>query len=357
MTQSSFRPILWTPDGLELLDQRLLPAKKEYLKISTIDETIIAIREMAVRGAPAIAITGMFGLVLFARSKTGILEKKVVESAIENVLSSRPTAVNLSFALTEAKRRAETLKTYEDLTKVWESYALEILEIDYKSNLSLGNFGAKLFDPNKSEFHIITHCNTGALATAGHGTALGVIRSLRDMGKKVVVYADETRPFLQGSRLTAFEMMEEGIECYIITDGMSGWLMETKQIDAVLVGCDRVAKNGDTANKIGTYNLALVAKAHSVPFYVCATKDSFDLNLSTGKDIPIEMRREEEVILYDFLKDKSGNFLIPEGKTAPKGARALNPSFDITKNHLITSFITEFGSFPPNEIFERLNSI
>ncbi|MCZ8344677.1 MAG: S-methyl-5-thioribose-1-phosphate isomerase [Leptospira sp.] len=357
MTQSTLRPILWNSDQMELLDQRLLPAKKEYLKIKTIDETISAIRDMAVRGAPAIAITGMFGLVLFSKSKSGDLDRRIVESAIEQMFQSRPTAVNLSFALEEAKRRAEGAKSYERLTEIWETYALEMLENDFKSNLSLGNYGAKLFDANQSEFHIITHCNTGALATAGHGTALGVIRSLRDMGKKVVVYADETRPFLQGSRLTAFEMMEEGIECYIITDGMSGWLMDTKKIDAVLVGCDRVAKNGDTANKIGTYNLALAAKAHSVPFYVCATKDSFDLNLSTGKDIPIEMRREEEVLLYDFLKDRTGNFLIPEGKTAPKGARALNPSFDVTKFHLITSFVTEFGSFAPNEISDRLNSI
>lgn len=357
MTESQFRPILWESSHLSLLDQRILPARKEFLKITTLEDTISAIRNMAVRGAPAIAIAGMFGLVLFAKSKFGKLDSKMIQKAIQDVFESRPTAVNLSYALKQAKEIADGLDTFELLASAWENYAIELFKIDYESNLQLGKYGTTLFDLTKSEFHIITHCNTGALATAGHGTALGVIRSLRDLGKKVVVYADETRPFLQGSRLTAFEMIEEGIECFIITDGMSGWLMDNKSIDAVLVGCDRVAKNGDTANKIGTYNLALVAQAHQVPFYVCATKDSFDLRLATGKDIPIEMRSEEEVTRFDFLKTESGNYIIPEGKTAPIGARALNPSFDITKENLITSFITEFGCFKPNEIEIRLNKV
>ncbi|MDF3820410.1 S-methyl-5-thioribose-1-phosphate isomerase [Leptospira sp. 96542] len=357
MPQAQFRPIQWKSTHLELLDQRALPEKKEFLRIESVKDTIMAIREMAVRGAPAIAITGVFGLVLGARALKGEVKPETLNSLLEEVLHSRPTAVNLSFALRECQKKATNASTWEELSRLWESYALEMMDFDLESNTKLGFNGANLIDTGKNEYHIITHCNTGALATAGHGTALGVIRSLRDLGKKVIVYADETRPFLQGSRLTAFEMMEEGIECYIITDGMSGWLMQNRPIDAVIVGCDRVAKNGDTANKIGTYNLAIVAGEHSVPFYVCATKDSFDLSLESGKKIPIEMRKEEEVTRFDFLKLKNGEYLIPEGKTAPKGARALNPSFDVTDHKWIKSFVTELGCFPPEEIPSRLNSV
>ncbi|TGL85588.1 S-methyl-5-thioribose-1-phosphate isomerase [Leptospira congkakensis] len=357
MSHPEFLPIQWKSTHLELLDQRILPGKKEFLKITTAEETIVAIREMAVRGAPAIAITGVFGLTLGAKLKSGVADPKEIETLLRSILESRPTAVNLSFAIREAKKLIQGISDWVEVAKIWETYGLKMMEEDLAANKALGENGVSLFPKDKSEFHIITHCNTGALATAGHGTALGVIRSLRDAGKKVVVYADETRPFLQGSRLTAFEMMEEGIECYIITDGMSGWLMNHRKIDAVLVGCDRVAANGDTANKIGTYNLGIVAKEHGVPFYVCATKDSFDLNLKTGVEIPIEMRKESEVIQFDFLKSENGNYLFPEGKTSPVGARALNPSFDITKAHLIKNFITEFGCFAPEEISLRLKTV
>ncbi|PJZ47371.1 S-methyl-5-thioribose-1-phosphate isomerase [Leptospira brenneri] len=357
MPHPEFLPIQWKSTHLELLDQRILPGKKEFLKLTTAEETIIAIREMAVRGAPAIAITGVFGLALGAKSMSGLVSSKEVETLLSSILESRPTAVNLSYAIREAKKRVQEITDWNQIAKIWENFGLEMMKEDLAANKALGENGVSLFSKNQSEFHIITHCNTGALATAGHGTALGVIRSLRDAGKKVVVYADETRPFLQGSRLTAFEMIEEGIECYIITDGMSGWLMNHRKIDAVVVGCDRVAANGDTANKIGTYNLGIVAKEHGVPFYVCATKDSFDLNLKTGDEIPIEMRKESEVTQFDFLKSADGNYLFPEGKTSPIGARALNPSFDVTKSHLIKNFITEFGCFPPNEISLRLKSV
>ncbi|TGK81379.1 S-methyl-5-thioribose-1-phosphate isomerase [Leptospira noumeaensis] len=357
MPHPEFLPIQWKSTHLELLDQRILPGKKEFLKLTTAEETISAIREMAVRGAPAIAITGVFGLTLGAKSRMGVAHPKDIEFLLSSILESRPTAVNLSFAIREAKKLIHGVTNWNEVTKIWENYGLKMMEEDLAANKTLGANGASLFPKDQSEFHIITHCNTGALATAGHGTALGVIRSLRDAGKKVVVYADETRPFLQGSRLTAFEMMEEGIECYIITDGMSGWLMNHRKIDAVLVGCDRVAANGDTANKIGTYNLGIVAKEHGVPFYVCATKDSFDLNLKTGVEIPIEMRKESEVTQFDFLKSENGKYLFPEGKTSPVGARALNPSFDVTKAHLIKNFITEFGCFEPEEISLRLKSV
>lgn len=354
MSSLSFSPISWENGTLVLLDQRLLPQKKTFLQITSMEETISAIRDMAVRGAPAIAIAGIFGIALHAKQRSGPVSANEIESVLQTMKESRPTAVNLTYALALAGEKVSKVENWQDTFLVWESFAKELMLNDLRDNQKLGLQGVKLFDPNQETFHIITHCNTGALATAGHGTALGVIRSLRDAGKKVIVYADETRPFLQGSRLTAFEMMEEGIECYIITDGMSGWLMGSRKIDAVLVGCDRVARNGDTANKIGTYNLAIVALAHSVPFYVCATKESFDLKLETGASIPIEMRREEEVTRYDFIKDVSGNVFIEPGMTSPMGARALNPSFDVTPAKYIRSFITEFGSFPPIEIPNRL---
>lgn len=357
MPHPEFLPIQWKSTYLELLDQRILPGKKEFLKLSTAEETIVAIREMAVRGAPAIAITGVFGLSLGAKSRSGVANPNEIDTLLSSVLESRPTAVNLSYALREAKNRIQGITDWGTIAKIWETYGEEMMKDDFAANKTLGENGVSLFPKDQMEIHIITHCNTGALATAGHGTALGVIRSLRDAGKKVVVYADETRPFLQGSRLTAFEMMEEGIECYIITDGMSGWLMNHRKIDAVIVGCDRVAANGDTANKIGTYNLGIVAREHNVPFYVCATKDSFDLNLKSGDEIPIEMRKESEVTRFDFLKGTDGKYLFPEGKTSPIGARALNPSFDVTKAHLIRNFITEFGCFVPAEISLRLKNV
>jgi methylthioribose-1-phosphate isomerase len=354
MSSASFSPISWDSHALVLLDQRKLPLTKTYLHITTLEETIFAIKEMAVRGAPAIAITGIFGIALGARSKSEKVSATAIESLIQTMQESRPTAVNLSFALSKARELVKDAKDWQEIFSLWENFGKELMLQDLRGNLELGAYGVTQFDSMQDTFHIITHCNTGALATAGHGTALGVIRSLRDAGKKVVVYADETRPFLQGSRLTAFEMMEEGIECYIITDGMSGWLMNSRKIDAVLVGCDRVAKNGDTANKIGTYNLALVASAHSVPFFVCATKDSFDLSLESGKTIPIEMRLEEEVTQFNFLKTESGNVFMQPGMTSPIGARALNPSFDVTPAKLIQAFITEFGCFAPAEIPTRL---
>ncbi|GBF51763.1 translation initiation factor 2B [Leptospira ryugenii] len=354
METGKLQPIVWREEKLVLLDQRQLPGKKVFQELSRLEDVITAIKEMVVRGAPAIAISGCFALALEAKHRRGSFQFSDFEGLVKKVHSSRPTAVNLTFALNQARETVQNVSNWQQAYNLLVQFAIQLMEKDLKDNQTLGAEGTKLFPLEQNEFHVITHCNTGALATAGHGTALGVIRSLRDLGKKVVVYADETRPFLQGSRLTAFEMMEEGIECYIISDGMSGWLMNQRKIDAVLVGCDRVARNGDTANKIGTLNLAIVAKSFSVPFFVCATKDSFDLKLETGSSIPIEMRREEEVTQYDFLKDASGHPLLKPGMTSPLEARALNPSFDVTPNFLIQSFITEMGCFPPGEIQNRL---
>lgn len=351
-----FSPIVWESTRLKLLDQRKIPKEKSYLSIDSASQTVWAIREMVVRGAPAIAITGVFGLALGCKARSGKAVESELNGLFQEIQESRPTAVNLSRALSEARALVTPEETWESLTQKFSNFGEKLLDLDLAGNKVLGENGANLFSKDKKTLNIVTHCNTGALATAGHGTALGVIRSLRDNGFTVTVFADETRPFLQGSRLTAFEMMEEGIECYIITDGMSGWLFQDRKIDAVVVGCDRVAKNGDTANKIGTYTLALAAKAHSVPFYVCATKDSFDLSLSSGKEIPIEMRNPDEVTLYQFLKDQEGNPLLAPGTTSPLGAKALNPSFDVTPAHLIHSFITDLGVFSPSDIENRLKA-
>lgn len=345
-------PIRWEGDSLFLLDQTKIPREKSYTKVRTLSETVKAIKEMVVRGAPAIAITGIFGASLGFNEQVSVFSMEEVQIMLSEILESRPTAVNLSFALDQLRDRIRVSgsKSWTQAKDLAIAFGQELLTKDLSSNRELGSNGALLFNPNPTRLEIVTHCNTGALATGGHGTALGVIRSLKEKGHDLVVYADETRPFLQGSRLTAFEMMEEGIECFIITDGMSGWLLQNKKIDAVLVGCDRIAKNGDVANKIGTYNLALVAKAHKVPFYVCATRESFDLTKETGKDIPIEMRTPIEVTEYSFLKGKSGDSLIKPGDTSPVGAKALNPSFDITPYELISGYITEFGNIQSSDI-------
>ena len=201
--------------------------------------------------------------------------------------------------------------------------------------------------PEKKELSILTHCNTGALATAGHGTAIGILRTLRDSGFRLTVYAGETRPYHQGSRLTSWELMQEGIECFIIADSMAGWLCKSRKIDAVIVGADRIAPNGDTANKIGTYSLSIIAKEHSIPFYIAATSVSFDFTIRTGEEINIEMRPEDELTRNSFLKDSDGKFYIPEGVLSPLGAKALNPGFDVTPAKYISAIVTEKGIISP----------
>lgn len=349
-------PILWKDNSLHILDQRQVPRKKEYLICKDLDEVIYAIQTMAVRGAPAIAIAGCFGLVLEMQKFTNNKEKPNYFEFVnlcEKLKKARPTAVNLTKVihslLSELPLDLWEKMTPQDLTKKLENFASHELEKDKKANLQLGRYGANLFQ-DLDEVHILTHCNTGALATAGYGTALGIVRYLHNIGKKVTLYANETRPYLQGSRLTAFEMEEEGIPYYILTDGMASWLFSTRKIHAVIVGCDRIARNGDTANKIGTCNLAILAKEFQIPFYVAATKDSFDTNLSSGNQIPIEMRDPKEITELSFLKDKNGQPIIPSGTIAPIGAKALNPAFDITPSKYITKIITEEGVFLPGEL-------
>ena len=302
---SKVQPIRWRRDRLELLDQRALPDKTVYVTCRTAEQVAKAIRDMVVRGAPAIGCAAAYGVVL----------GKGAKAAYEVLAKSRPTAVNLFWAL-ERMRGAKEL----------EAEANAIYAEDIAANRTLGEFGAELI-PDRAR--IMTHCNTGALATAGHGTALGIVRSSK--GKKVSVIACETRPYLQGARLTAWECMQEGIPCTLITDSMAGHLMSRGEVDVVVVGADRIAANGDVANKIGTYALAVLAKRHGVPFYVAAPLSSFDPKIADGSQIPIEERPGDEVTGYR------------KTRWAPKGVRVRNPAFDVTPAELITGIICEKG--------------
>ncbi len=350
------KSILWKTDRLSLLDQRKIPSVKEFIDCKTLEDVIFCIKSMVVRGAPAIAMTGIFGLVLELKNAK---EKLIYEKFLRRtriLLESRPTAVNLRLAIEDylklVNEKIYNSNSLPELIKLSEKYALSLLDSDLKWNLEIGKNGVELFSKKQKEVSILTHCNTGALATAGHGTAIGIIRSLRDAGYKVTVYADETRPYQQGSRLTAWEMQEEKITCYIIAEGMSAWLFQNRKIDAVIVGADRIAPNGDTANKIGTYSLSIVAKENKVPFYVAATKTSFDFSLKNGSEIPIEMRAEDELTQNSFLKDLNGNPYLPKGILSPVKAHALNPSFDVTPAKYISAIVTELGIIKPVNVRE-----
>ena len=296
-------PIRWQGDSLELLDQRLLPEQVTYVKCRSAGEVARAIRDMVVRGAPAIGCAAAFGVVL-SKGK-----------GYEELAASRPTAVNLFWAL-------ERMKRAKDL----EAEAKAIFAEDLAANRAMGEHGAALI-PERAR--ILTYCNTGALATAGHGTALGVIRSSKN--KNISVIACETRPYLQGARLTAWECVQEGIACTLITDNMAGHLMSRGEVDVVVVGADRIAANGDVANKIGTYGLAVLAQRHGIPFYVAAPLSTFDFNVSKGSEIPIEERAGDEVTGYRGTR------------WAPQGVAVRNPAFDVTPAELITGIICEKG--------------
>jgi methylthioribose-1-phosphate isomerase len=309
--ESAVEPIRWKGDRLELLDQRLLPEKAVYVTCRTAVEVAQAIRDMVVRGAPAIGCAAAFGVVL----------DKGSNDAFDILAKSRPTAVNLFWAL-ERMRKAKDLK----------AEAEAIYAEDVAANREIGRLGAELI---RERARVMTHCNAGALATAGYGTALGVIRSSKH--KNITVIANETRPYLQGARLTAYELVQEGIPCTLITDSMAGHLMSKGEVDVVVVGADRIAANGDVANKIGTYTLAVLAKRHGIPFYVAAPLSTFDPKIPDGSHIPIEERPAAEVTGY--------------GRTrwAPQGVAVRNPAFDVTPAELITGIISEKGiASPPN---------
>ncbi len=305
----------WKGDALELLDQRELPEKEVWLRLKDYREVAQAIRDMAVRGAPAIGCVAAYGFVL------GVRSGEDPEKVYETLKNTRPTAYNLFWALDRMKKVFEEGKDIEA-----EARAIE--EEDYQANKRMGEIGQSLI-PHGAR--VLTHCNTGALATAGWGTALGVIRSAHYAGKNIFVWVDETRPYLQGSRLTAWELLRENIPHSIITDSTAGFLMKRGMVDCVIVGADRITKDYYVANKIGTYALSVLAKAHGIPFYVVAPKSTFDQGYTTGDSIVIEERSEREV---KFIKG------IP---VAPKNSPALHLAFDITPPENITTIITEEG--------------
>jgi methylthioribose-1-phosphate isomerase len=323
----------WRDMRLELIDQRCLPARFEYVACASADEVADAIRAMVVRGAPAIGCAAAYGVALEAlrlRAQPAADFAAGLERAFRHLSRSRPTAVNLFWALERMRAAWEPLRpalpprTAERLL----AEAQAIHADDIEANRRLGAHGAALIPDGA---RILTHCNAGALATAAHGTALGVVRSARDAGKRVSVIADETRPFLQGARLTAWEMLQEGIPVTLISDGMAGHLMARGEVDAVIVGADRVAANGDFANKIGTYMVAVLAERHGIPFYVAAPLSTVDRAAASGAEIPIEERPREEVLGFGALR------------WAPEEVNVRNPAFDITPAALVTALITERG--------------
>jgi len=310
----------WRGDALELLDQRLLPERTLYVTCRSAAEVAHAIRDMVVRGAPAIGCAAAFGVAL----------DRGAEAAFDVLARSRPTAVNLFWAL-ERMRQATDYATE----------AIAILEEDIAANRAIGAHGAALVPDGA---RIMTYCNTGALATAGYGTALGVVRGAIEQGKRVSVIACETRPYLQGARLTAWECIQEGIPCTLVSDNMAGHLMSRDEVDLVAVGADRIAANGDVANKIGTYMLAVLARRHALPFYVAAPLSTFDRQITDGSQIPIEERAADEVTGYRGTR------------WAPQGVQVKNPAFDVTPAALVSAIVCEKGIVrEPN--LERVRSL
>jgi methylthioribose-1-phosphate isomerase len=334
--------IRWTGRGsLELLDQRLLPSEVVFKECRSASEVASAIRDMVVRGAPAIGISAAYGMALAARSASVSCAnrrdfKRQVTAEAEVLASARPTAVNLRWAVDRLLRLAADLVKSgaepDDVAASMEEEAVQIHRDDVSACKAIGKVGAA-FVPKKA--HILTHCNAGALATGGFGTALGVVRAARESGKSPRVYADETRPYLQGARLTAWELKEDDIPVTVICESAAASLLASGKVDLVVVGADRIAANGDTANKIGTYPLAVLAARHGVPFYVAAPLSTFDPDLRDGAGIPIEVRSSQEILKW------GGQFL------APNGVEAHNPAFDVTPHELITALFTEAGAVKP----------
>jgi len=319
----------WHGDRLELIDQRLLPQRFEYVACATAGDVASAIRDMVVRGAPAIGCAAAYGIALEAARPSGSLD-----AAFAVLAASRPTAVNLFWALDRMRRIVDAGRALSqpDLHVRLRAEAEAIHREDLAVNRAIGVHGAARI---RDGARILTHCNAGALATTGHGTALGVVRSARDEGKRVSVIATETRPYLQGARLTAWELIQESIPVTLVTDGMAGHLMQRGAVDLVVVGADRIAANGDVANKIGTYALAVLAARHTIPFYVAAPLSTIDLNIAEGSAIPIEERSAEEVT--GFRGER----------WAAEGVLVANPAFDVTPAELITGIVTERGIVAP----------
>ncbi len=340
--KTGFETVAWSDEGVLLLDQRLLPAEETVLTLRTPREVMDAIRDMVVRGAPAIGVTAAMGIALGARqlatAGTSPTNDNEFDAAFatmcDDFAATRPTAVNLFWAIERMKKVATGVRQ-DGPAAVAEALVAEAATIkkeDIAACRALGAFGAALVP---DEATILTHCNAGALATAGYGTALGIVRAASEAGKSIRVLADETRPFLQGARLTAWELHRDSIPVTVITDGMAGHFMHKGEVDLVVVGADRIAINGDTANKIGTYQLAVLAKENQIPFYVAAPTSTIDANVPNGDAIPIEQRNPEEVLQFGTTR------------TTPIGVTALHPAFDVTPHRYITAIITERGVHHP----------
>ena len=335
----------WNEDHFEMIDQRILPAEFEYISYTTANQVADGIRDMVVRGAPAIGCAAAYGVALAALNLKDTSRDEFangMEEAFEVLAQSRPTAINLFWAIDRMRKKMnESEGLSKEIANVLLDEAHEIKREDIEINRAMGKNGAELLNDGA---RVLTHCNAGALATAGHGTALGVFRSAVEAGKKISVIADETRPFLQGARLTAWEMVQENIPVTLISDNMSGHLMSHGEIDAIVVGTDRVAGNGDVANKIGTYMVAVLAQRHNISFYVACPLSTIDRSITSGKDIPIEERPEDEVTGYR------------DCQWAAKGVKVRNPAFDVTPAELVTGLITEKGVVL-NPTTEKINKL
>ncbi len=341
LTQTAFETIEWTSEGVIMIDQTRLPRETAFVTCRNYIEVADAIRNMVIRGAPAIGVAAAMGVAL------GALQSNHLDADMpvicDTLARTRPTAVNLFWALDRMKKVYKSIRT-EDIDVIRSRLVAEaknIREEDIAINEAIGRNGASLVPDGKT---VLTHCNAGALATAGFGTALGVVRAAVRMGKKIDVYADETRPFLQGARLTAWELQRDGIETTLITDNMAGHFLKSGRIGCVIVGADRIAANGDVANKVGTYGVAVLAKENQVPFYVAAPLSTLDLTLASGDEIPIEERAANEVTHVQGVH------------VAPEGIKVANPAFDVTPNRYVTAIITERGvARPPyTEALRRL---
>lgn len=330
------KPVEWSDEGVRMLDQRLLPNEEKWLVLKSYTEVADAIRDMVVRGAPAIGISAAYGVAVGAREFVGtsMLDfEDDFDYICETLAATRPTAVNLFWAIERMrnvfKQAKSEGKSISEIKQILIADAKAIHVEDIAAQAEIARFGGELLNDNST---VLTHCNAGALATGGvWGTALGVIRGAVNAGKAIAVIADETRPYLQGARLTAWELMKDHIPVTLITDNMAGYMMQQGKVQAVVVGADRIAANGDAANKIGTYMVAVLARQHNIPFYVAAPLSTIDLNTPTGAQIPIEERNEREVTH------------IQENQLAPTGVGVSNPAFDVTPAEFIAGIITEKG--------------
>ena len=323
-----------------MIDQTLIPYEYKKVDIKTSNDIFSAIKTMIVRGAPAIGIAGAHGVCLGAieaLNKENFIEE--TKKTAQYINSSRPTAVNLAWAINEQLKVLEENKDKNpnEIVKLLIENAIKLEDEDIEINKKIGDYGAEIIPQGAT---ILTHCNAGGLATVGYGTALGVVRSAWAKDKTIKVFADETRPRQQGARLTTYELTRDGIDTTLITDGMGAYFMNKKMIDVVVVGADRIALNGDSANKIGTYMVAIAAKYHNIPFYIAAPKSTIDPSIKTGEEIVIELRNKEEVTI---INDKP---------ICTDKVNVINPSFDVTPNELIAGIITEYGIFKPNEIYK-----